>query len=404
MRQISLRGPIVSDADKWIYDYFEMVCTTPGAFLAELEAANGDDVEILINSVGGYVTQAAEIYEAIRSYKGKVTGKVIGQACSCASFIACAMYCEISPIGEIFIHNCSGGVEGDYRAMQQARDALMQTNDNIILAYQEKTGLSKEKLQKMMDNNTTLSAREAVNLGFVDKISENSNYDAMTDERGMVAAVSGGMLPITNLSEQKRAALAAAMRGLSQMDGEKNIYQKREELMGKLSDFLASNADANNEHQALLEEAKKNAREEGIKAERARTEAIDQIAGNISADLVHDAKYVNPVTAEVLALSALQNGAVVTNDGMAASVTKTAVPAIATEAAGEAKNDVSVAPVETTGAVNVEQIAKMAADFVASNIHGVQTPAKNPLTGASGSTDDMDAMAKNMSASISRYL
>ena len=268
MKQINIRGPIVSDAEKWIYDFFEMACTTPGSFLAELQEADGEDVLVLINSVGGYVTQAAEIYEAIRSYSGKVTGKVIGQACSCASFIACAMYCEISPIGEIFIHNCSGGMEGDYRAMQQAKDALMQTNDNIILAYQEKTGLPKEQLQKMMDKNTTLSAREAVNMGFVDKISENSNYETKIDDRGMVAAAFGGVLPISNLSEQKRMALSALAHGIPSMVGEKNISQQREEPMGKLSDFLASNKDANNEYQTLIENAKKDAREEGITSER----------------------------------------------------------------------------------------------------------------------------------------
>lgn len=88
MKQINIRGPIVSDDEKWIYDWFEMACTTPGDFLGQLQEADGDDVFVLINSVGGYVAQAAEIYEAIRSYSGKVTGKVVGQACSCASFIA----------------------------------------------------------------------------------------------------------------------------------------------------------------------------------------------------------------------------------------------------------------------------------------------------------------------------
>lgn len=395
MKQINIRGPIVSDAEKWIYDFFEMACTTPGSFLAELQEADGEDVLVLINSVGGYVTQAAEIYEAIRSYPGKVTGKVIGQACSCASFIACAMYCEISPIGEIFIHNCSGGMEGDYRAMQQAKDALMQTNDNIILAYQEKTGLPKEQLQKMMDKNTTLSAREAVNMGFVDKISENSNYETKIDDRGMVAAAFGGMLPILNLSEQKRMALSTLAHGIPSMVGEKNISQQREEPMGKLSDFLASNKDADNEYQTLIENAKKDAREEGITSERARMSAIDQIAGNVSQELVHNAKYVEPINAEQLALMALQNGAVATATQLNGEQPESGVQTdtTRTEQAGG------------TATINMELLAKMTADFITSNVAGIQSPAKNPLTGVPG-TDSVitDQMAKDASASVSKYL
>ena len=395
LKQINVRGPIVSDDEKWIYDFFEMACTTPGDFLAQLQEADGDEVLVLINSVGGYVTQAAEIYEAIRSYSGKVTGKVIGQACSCASFIACAMYCEISPIGEIFIHNCSGGMEGDYRAMQQAKDALLQTNDNIILAYQEKTGLPKEQLQKLMDKNTTLSAREAVNMGFVDKISENSNYETKIDDRGMVAAAFGGMLPISNLSEQKRMALSAMAHGIPSMVGRNNILQQREEPMGKLSDFLASNKDAANEYQTLIENAKKEAREEGTTSERARISAIDQIAGNVSQELVHHAKYVEPVNAEQLALMALQKGAVGTGTEPKGEQTETGTQTDTTQP-GQAVG---------TANINMEQIARMAADFMTSNATSIQTPATNPLTGIPGTDRAItDQMAKDASASVSKYL
>lgn len=390
MKQINIRGPIVSDDEKWIYDWFEMACTTPGDFLGQLQEAGGDDVLVLINSVGGYVMQAAEIYEAIRSYPGTVTGKVVGQACSCASFIACAMYCEISPIGEIFIHNCSGGVEGDYRAMQQAKDQLLQTNDNIILAYQEKTGLSKEQIQKMMDKNTTLSAREAVSMGFVDKISENSNYESKIDDRGMVAAAFGGMLPIANLSDQKRKVLAAAARGLCTVNTN-HLSQNKEEQMGKLSDFLASNKDANDEYLALIENAKKEAREEGVTAERARISAIDQIAGNITSDVVNNAKYVEPMSAERLALEALKNGSLAQKPMENGSDQKQTSEKDET-AAGN-------------GAVSLEQLTKMAADYAISNVTQLQSPAKDPLTGASGKTGTAsDQMAKDASASINKYL
>lgn len=390
MKQINIRGPIVSDDDKWIYDWFEMSCTTPKDFLAQLQDAGGEDVVVLINSVGGYVAQAAEIYEAIRSYEGRVTGKVVGQACSCASFIACAMYCEISPIGEVFIHNCRGGVEGDYRAMQQTKDSLLQVNDNIILAYQEKTGLPKEKLQQMMDDNTTLSAREAVRLGFVDKISENSNYETKIDSGELVAAAYGGMLPISNLSDQKRMALAAVARGMMpSMVGEYNLSHKKEGTMGKLSDFLASNPDANSEYQTLVENAVADARAEGAATERKRLEAIDQIADSISPDIVHRAKYAEPTNAETLALSALRDGTLRHDD--------TAVPAT------DASEPDTCAMREA--AVNMDQMVKMVADYMASNASNLQAPPKDPLTGAAGTDKNaVEQMALDASASVGKYL
>lgn len=165
--------------------------------------------------------------------------------------------------------------------------------------------------------------------------------------------------------------------------------------MGKLSDFLASNKDADNEYQTLIENAKKEAREEGITSERARMSAIDQIAGNVSQELVHNAKYVEPINAEQLALMALQNGAVAT----------------ATELNGEQpENGVQTDTTQPelaggTATINMEQIAKMTADFITSNAAGIQSPAKNPLTGVPG-TDSVitDQMAKDASASVSKYL
>lgn len=386
MKQINIKGPIVSNDDKWIYDLFEMACTTPGEFIAALDEAAGEEVQVIINSVGGYVMQAAEIYEAIRSYAGKITGKVIGQACSCASFIACAMYCEISPIGEIFIHNCSGGVEGDYRAMQQAKDALIQTNDNIILAYQEKTGISKEELQQMMDNNTVLSAQEAVKRGFVDKISENTNYISKHDDLGMTAMAASAVMPIFNLSEQKRAALAAIANKKSSADFIKNgETPKKEENMGSLEKFLASNPDAKKEYDAALESEKTAARQEGESAERARLKSIDDISENLTDEAVMDAKYTNPVTAEKLALDALKNGSLKKPEGSASPSTES-----------NAGNQT---------AANTVIITKTAADYAQSGIANLQTPAAGITGLATGEKmNDVSGMSTAFSNEITRHL
>ena len=161
--------------------------------------------------------------------------------------------------------------------------------------------------------------------------------------------------------------------------------------MGKLSDFLASNKDANEEYLALIENARREAREAGVNSERDRLSAIDQIAGNIDQSLVHNAKYDKPVTAETLALEALKQGSFIRSTKE--DETQTASP----------KDDAT--PSSETAAVNLEQIAKMAADYAISNAAKLQSPAKDPLTGAASSSGaGSEQMAKDASESINRYL
>lgn len=57
---------------------------TPKAFREELEAGEGD-ITVWINSPGGNVFAAAEIYTMLRDYKGAVTVKIDAIAASAAS-------------------------------------------------------------------------------------------------------------------------------------------------------------------------------------------------------------------------------------------------------------------------------------------------------------------------------
>ena len=104
MTRISVKGNIVDAGSAWLYDWFGLPYTTAESFRAQLEAAT-DDVIVEINSPGGYVTPAAEIYEAIRTYPGNIEIRVVGQAASAASVIACAAPSSITPMGTFFMHS-----------------------------------------------------------------------------------------------------------------------------------------------------------------------------------------------------------------------------------------------------------------------------------------------------------
>ena len=76
----------------------------------------------------------------------------------------------MSPVGMMMIHNPSTISIGDSAEMQKAIDRLGEVKESIINAYELKTGLSRNKLSKLMDAETWFNAKKAVELGFVDRI------------------------------------------------------------------------------------------------------------------------------------------------------------------------------------------------------------------------------------------
>lgn len=174
-KRVDVKGQIVESGDSWIYDWLGVENTSPRKVIKALQEAGGEDVEVYINSPGGSVFAGSEIYTELRAYKGKVTIKVMGIAASAASVIAQAGDSEISPTGLFMIHNVSTSAAGDYRTMDSTGDALRAANQSIINAYIDKTGMEAEELQRLMDKETYLSAQQAIEYGFIDRIMFSEN-------------------------------------------------------------------------------------------------------------------------------------------------------------------------------------------------------------------------------------
>ena len=173
-RTLYLNGVIAEES--WYGDEI-----TPQVFKDELESDNGD-IEVWINSVGGDVMAATQIYNMLKSYNGKVTVKIDSLAASAASVIAMAGdEVLMSPLSLLFIHNPLTVAAGNADDMQKAIDMLDEVKESIINAYELKSGLSRAKISHMMDCETWLSAKKAVELGFADSIMFSDN-DADTDD------------------------------------------------------------------------------------------------------------------------------------------------------------------------------------------------------------------------------
>lgn len=143
---------------------------TPQLFKDELNADSGD-ITVWINSPGGDVFAAAQIYNMLRDYKGHVTVKINGLAASAASVIAVAGDTVlVSPVAMMMIHNPATIAMGNTKDMEAAIAMLNEVKESILNAYVDKTGISRSKLSKMMDDETWFNAKKAVELGFADKV------------------------------------------------------------------------------------------------------------------------------------------------------------------------------------------------------------------------------------------
>ena len=176
-RVLRLEGVIAEDS--WFNDD-----VTPEAFRQELESGSGD-ISLVISSPGGDCVAASRIYTMLRDYPGQVFVRVDGIAASAASVVAMAGdEVLMSPTSLLMVHNPSTIAEGDHRDMAKAIEVLAEVKESIINAYQIKTGLSRAILSHLMDDETWMNARKAIELKFADGVLEERKP---ADEAGAYA-------------------------------------------------------------------------------------------------------------------------------------------------------------------------------------------------------------------------
>lgn len=147
-------------------------------FRDELFAGDGP-ITIWVNSPGGDCTAASQIYSMLMDYKNDVTVKIDGIAASAASVVAMAgTKVLMSPTAMMMIHNPATGAFGDHVDMEKAIKMLDEVKESIINAHEIKTGLSHAQLSHMMDDETWMNAKKAIELGFADGM--------LTDEKHIV--------------------------------------------------------------------------------------------------------------------------------------------------------------------------------------------------------------------------
>ena len=199
---------------------------TPKAFRADLDAGKGD-VVVWINSPGGDCVAASQIYSMLMDYPGNVTVKIDGIAASAASVIAMAgnkVY--MSPTALMMIHNPLTVAIGDTEEMQKAIDMLSEVKESILNAYEIKTGLSRAKLSHLMDAETWMNAKKAMELGFADDLlfqSQEGSASAQDSFTFSRRAVTNSLLSKVSHKTVQPKAVVAEPAGTPIADLEKRL-------------------------------------------------------------------------------------------------------------------------------------------------------------------------------------
>ena len=188
---------------------------TPKVFKDELLSGSGD-VTVWINSPGGDVFAAAQIYNMLMDYAGNITVKIDGLAASAASVIAMAGgEVQMSPVSMMMVHNPSTFAWGDSEEMLRAKALLDEVKESIINAYELKTSLPRVKLARLMDAETWMNSRKAVELGFADKIMFDGDKEPEDKGPGMIysrTAVTNSLL--SKLPKQEKPKTGTPIESL----------------------------------------------------------------------------------------------------------------------------------------------------------------------------------------------
>ena len=215
--RIDIKGTIIPNDYAWVYEWLEMDATCPKYIQDVIDKANGEPLDVYIDSGGGDIFAGSAIYSDLRAYSGKVNIHVTGLAASAASVIACAGKSDISPTAMLMVHNVSTTTDGDYHDMDKSSDTLQKANRAIASAYMDKAGMSEDEALTLMDNETWLPAAEAVRLGLIDEIAQNRNL--------RLTASIGAVLPqevvdkIRNTVHTKEGEAVQAKLNLLKMKG-----------------------------------------------------------------------------------------------------------------------------------------------------------------------------------------
>jgi ATP-dependent Clp protease protease subunit len=161
-RKVFLWGQVDDDSAKHVIDR-----------LLYLDAINNKEIQLIINSPGGYVTSGFAIYDTIKALKSPVSTICSGLAASMGSILLSVGEKGkrfIYPHARVMIHQPSGGASGQASNIEiQARE-IIKTREIGAKILADNCGQPFDKVMKDFDRDYWMDAEESFEYGIVDGI------------------------------------------------------------------------------------------------------------------------------------------------------------------------------------------------------------------------------------------
>lgn len=148
----------------------------------ELSEITASKLKVRINSYGGEVSQGLGIYNLLKSFKGEVTTINDGFACSAAATIFMAGKQRIMPKSSLLmIHNALTYASGDANQLRKIAEILDKVTEPSVQIYFENSNLSEKDIRKKMDDETWITAEEALEYGFATQVIDVEPTQSIND-------------------------------------------------------------------------------------------------------------------------------------------------------------------------------------------------------------------------------
>ena len=234
-------------------------------FADDLAACGGKNITLRINSPGGDIFAAQAIYNVLRAYPGKVTAHIDGICASAATVVACGAGKVVMPKNALYmIHNPMACVFDmlDAEALRKMADTLAKVKETVVNVYKDRAGdkMSVDEIIRLMNEETWMSAEEALDKGLIDEI----------DDYAIDAQMKSGLVVVNSISMPVKEQEAEKIRRVMEARKRKGTNEMNDsDLISKIKALLGDKPKA----------PKEEPKEDIEAAERQRITALEALAG-----------------------------------------------------------------------------------------------------------------------------
>ena len=272
--------------------------------MGELEkVADAQTLNIYIDSPGGYLDEGMTMMRLIKEHKASRKNAYCME-CASAATLLCIPCDTVTAYegGEFLFHMPRGGMSGTPKEIISYGEGLQKRAQSVAELYSARMpGKTVEDILAMMEDETWMTPREAMECGFVNAIEKIAPESGATmserrtpEDEELLARLIGykprrAKPTTTELKKGENAPTSGAMRN-------KNKEEKGHMTLEELKKDAPE----------LVEEIMQAGRDEGILKERARMKALDAIGDEDSRAIIEEAKYGDkPMTAPEAAMAIL---------------------------------------------------------------------------------------------------